>query len=184
MELRASAPAGQVIDQQTIYADGGRFGCVVKLHTLVAVSEAVAGDAALADSFAATFDAFECFSRLVLDLMQWPNAAPHFYWGLYFFQTLQLAKRCEVGYVGLAKVHFDLERQHNKRISCTVPSWPAFLKPDREGCGKGALLAHMQCPLPPSQQPEVRCAAIASTGTSTRKPLLSDGAVKARRHAL
>ena len=137
-----------------------------------------AGDAALADSFAATFDAFECFSRLVLDLMQWPNAAPHFYWGLYFFQTLQLAKRCEVGYVGLAKVHFDLERQHNKRISCTVPSWPAFLKPDREGCGKGALLAHMQCPLPPSQQPEVRCAAIASTGTSTDKPfpLLSGGA--------
>lgn len=48
VELRASAPAGQVIDQQTIYADGGRFGCVVKLHTLVAVSEAVAGDAALA----------------------------------------------------------------------------------------------------------------------------------------
>ena len=119
-----------------------------------------AGDATLADSFAATFDLFECFSRLILDLMGWPNAAPHFYWGLYFFHTLQLARRCEVGYVGLAKVHFDLERTYNKKISCTLPSrWPALLKPDREGCGKGALLAHMQCPLPPSQRPEVHCAA-------------------------
>ena len=64
-----------------------------------------------------------------------------------------------------------------------MPSrWPALLKPDREGCGKGPLLAHMQCPLPPSQQPEVRCAAIASTGTSTDKPfpLLSGAGAAAR----
>ena len=41
-------PAGQVIDQQVIYANGGRFGCGAKLHKLVAISEAVASDAALA----------------------------------------------------------------------------------------------------------------------------------------
>ena len=117
-----------------------------------------AGDAALADSFAATFDLLGCYSRLIVDLMNWPNAAPHSYWGLHFFHSLQLARRCEVGYVGLAKVHFDLERVHNKKLLCTLPRWPAFLKPDREGCGKGSRLAHMQCPLPPSQQPEVRCA--------------------------
>jgi hypothetical protein len=48
VELKASVPAGQVIDQQLLYADGGRFGCGVKLHKLVAMSEALTGDAALA----------------------------------------------------------------------------------------------------------------------------------------
>lgn len=48
MELKASVPAGHVIDQQMVYADGGRFGCGVKLHKLVMMSEALASDVGLA----------------------------------------------------------------------------------------------------------------------------------------
>lgn len=48
VELKASVPAGHVIDQQMVYADGGRFGCGVKLHKLVMMSEALASDVGLA----------------------------------------------------------------------------------------------------------------------------------------
>ena len=179
-----------------------------------------AGDAAIADGFAATFDDFECFSRLLLHMVLFGHAAPcdakprlklsppnrrlaqwrvdgsaaltvsctcqprpvrtsharHFFWGLYFFHTLRLRERCEVGHVGLAGVHFTLERfrtggvppaSGGRGVEWLQPHWHALSLPGHSTCGKQAPSSGyaLQCPLRRGHEPQLRF-----TAPGWRKP--------------
>mmetsp|Transcript_51010 Transcript_51010/g.163833 ORF Transcript_51010/g.163833 Transcript_51010/m.163833 type:complete len:310 (+) Transcript_51010:899-1828(+) len=84
------------------------------------------GDAALADGFHETYDDFARYSRLIRNKLGFHNSAPHHYWGLYFFTTMRLRQRCQLGFAAHTFRDFNLGR---------------FVKPGRGQCALPARLA-------------------------------------------
>ena len=100
-----------------------------------------AGDVALADGFAETFDRFEHYSRLIRELLSFHNSAPHHYWGLYFFHTHRLRDKCQLGHAGVSGIDFTLGRFVEKgqgMRSCYYHGWRAYWRPPPWHGGSGA----------------------------------------------
>ena len=44
-------------------------------------------------------DNYSHYTRLIKTYLGFHNSAPHHYWGLYFFKTWGLRRKCQLGHV-------------------------------------------------------------------------------------
>ena len=119
----------------------------------------------IADGFAATFDSFASYSQTIKDELKLAVSAPHQYWGLYFFRTLGLRARCEVGHVLMHALDFTLGRflppGVNARSTCRWSDewWPHWHPPaGTAACASGIPGYHTSCPEPPPRPVLYECA--------------------------
>ena len=62
--------------------------------------------------------------RLIKTYLGFHNSAPHHYWGLYFFKTWALRRKCQLGHVMQRSVHFDLGRHAPRaRMLTKAAAW-------------------------------------------------------------
>uniref|UniRef100_A0A7S3RS63 Uncharacterized protein n=2 Tax=Emiliania huxleyi TaxID=2903 RepID=A0A7S3RS63_EMIHU len=106
------------------------------------------GDAALADGFHETYDDFARYSRLIRNKLGFHNSAPHHYWGLYFFTTMRLRQRCQLGFAAHTFRDFNLGRFVKPgRGQCALPARLAIWRPPT-GCNASAVSGYdVMCPI-------------------------------------
>jgi hypothetical protein len=140
-----------------------------------------AGDTALADTFGSTFDSFGDYSRKVKELLQFHNAAPHHYWGLFFYHTHRLREKCQLGHAGINGIDFTLGRfvpPGTSRQSCRVHGWRPYWKPPpahggpaseaRGVCNASSIPGYLtMCPEVPTRPLYRTCSATASAQNRT-----------------
>ena len=115
------------------------------------------GDRALVDGFGETFDQFERYSHIVQSELRLSVAAPHQYWGLYFFRTLALRDQCQVGHVLVHGLDFTLGRfipaevDARSRCSYEGDEWRPYWRPPTSSvCKASSIPGYLtSCPAVP-----------------------------------
>ena len=96
-------------------------------------------------------DNYSHYTRLIKTYLGFHNSAPHHYWGLYFFKTWGLRRKCQLGHVMQRSVHFDLGRHAPKTFTrdteCAFEGWTAQWSPPPGRCDAAAIPGyHAMCP--------------------------------------